>query len=158
MALKVGSKAPDFSTPSTEGKDFNLDKDLFNKACILYFYPKDFTSGCTNEACGFRDTFEIFDNLNIPVYGISRDDVETHHKFRKALNLPFHLLADVDAKVSNLYDTVPLLMPFFTKRTTYLLDKKHNVAAVYENIFSAEKHIKSMVENLKSTDKTFLFK
>ena len=156
MALKTGNKAPNFSLPSTSGGSLNLDVDLLNKACILYFYPKDFTSGCTNEACGFRDTFEIFDNLDIPVFGISRDDVETHHKFRKALNLPFHLLADVDAEISRQYDTVPALMPFFTKRTTYLLDKKHYIAAVYENIFSAEKHIKSMVESLKNPSNSVL--
>jgi len=148
MALVVGQKAPDFTLASTSGKNVTLDFDLISRPCILYFYHKDFTTGCTNEACGFRDTFEVFENLNIPVLGISRDGMESHLKFKQMLQLPFDLLVDEDAHVSKLYDTVPALMPFFTKRTTYLLDKSHKIMAVYENILSAEQHIKTMVEQV----------
>jgi peroxiredoxin Q/BCP len=116
--------------------------------CILYFYPKDFSIGCTNEACSFRDTFEVFRELNIAIFGISRDSIESHQKFRKTLGLPFELLSDDGGKVCADYDTQLPFVPLFTKRTTYLLDKDQTIRAVYQNIFSSKKHIKTMVEVL----------
>lgn len=145
MALTIGQKAPDFTLASTAGKNFSLYSDTKGKPCILYFYPKDFTTGCTKEACGFRDTFELFEGLNITIVGISRDDIATHQQFKTQLRLPFDLLSDPDGKVSRAYDTTPPFMDFFTKRTTYLLDADHVIRAAYENVFSAEKHIKQMV-------------
>ena len=118
------------------------------KPCILYFYPKDFSVGCTNEACSFRDTFEVFHELNIKIIGISRDSMESHQKFKKTLNLPFDLLADDGGKVCALYKTQLPFVPLFTKRTTYLLDKNQTILAVYENIFSSKRHIKMMVEQV----------
>lgn len=144
MALTPGQKAPDFTLASTTGKTFSLNTDLNRKPCILYFYPMDFSTGCTNEACGFRDTFDLFEGLNITILGISRDDIPTHHRFKEALKLPFDLLSDPDGKISKLYDTTPPFMDFFTKRTTYLLDADHVIQAAYENVFSARKHIKEM--------------
>lgn len=147
MPLKINQQAPDFTLPSTNGKMFTLSKDMLNKPCILYFYPKDFTPGCTKEACEFRDTFEIFRDLQISVLGISRDNVDTHQTFKKQYKLPFDLLADTVGEVAGLYDvSMPIIK--FTRRTTYLLDKKHRIAAVYTNLFAAEKHIQSMIEQV----------
>ena len=149
MALKENTPAPDFTLGSTSGKPFTLSKDAAGKPLIIYFYPKDFTSGCTKEACEFRDSFEFFKDTKIDVYGISRDSVETHHKFRKAHNLPFHLLADEDGRVADLYKaSVPLIN--FTKRITYLLDKNHRIAGVYQNLFGAKKHIHEMIAKVKA--------
>jgi peroxiredoxin Q/BCP len=114
----------------------------------LYFYPKDFTSGCTKEACEFRDSFSLFKNLSVEVIGISRDDINTHLDFKKQYNLPFELLADTKGEVADLYDaSMPLIK--FTRRITYLLDKKHRIAAVFTNLFAAEKHIKTMIEHVQ---------
>jgi peroxiredoxin Q/BCP len=148
MPLPTGQKAPDFSLLSTSGKMFSLYKDMLNKPCILYFYPKDFSVGCTNEACSFRDTFEVFNELNIKIVGISRDSIESHLKFKKTLGLPFDLLADEGGKVCAEYKTQLPFVPAFTKRTTYLLDKNQKILAVYENIFSSKRHIKAMVEEV----------
>jgi len=148
MPLIEGQKAPDFTLPSTSGRNFNLYRDMKGKPSILYFYPKDFSVGCTNEACSFRDTFEVFLELNISIFGISRDSIESHQKFRKTLGLPFELLADDGGKVCADYDTQLPFVPLFTKRTTYLLDKDQTIRAVYQNIFSSKKHIKTMVEIL----------
>jgi peroxiredoxin Q/BCP len=148
MPLPEGQKAPDFTLPSTSGRNFNLYRDMKGRPCILYFYPKDFSVGCTNEACSFRDTFEVFLELNISIFGISRDPIESHHKFRKTLALPFELLSDGGGKVCADYDTQLPFVPLFTKRTTYLLDKDQTIRAVYQNIFSSKKHIKTMVEIL----------
>jgi thioredoxin-dependent peroxiredoxin len=148
MPLAIGQKAPDFTLPSTSGRTFSLYRDMQNKPCILYFYPKDFSVGCTNEACSFRDTFEVFNELNIKIIGISRDSIESHLKFKKTLNLPFDLLADEGGKICAEYKTQLPFVPTFTKRTTYLLDKQQIILAVYENVFSSKRHIQTMVAEL----------
>jgi peroxiredoxin Q/BCP len=149
MPLNLNQQAPDFTLASSSGKMFTLSKDMLNKPCILYFYPKDFTPGCTKEACEFRDTFAMFRDLQITVIGVSRDDVNTHLEFKKQYKLPFDLLADIKGEVADLYDvSMPIIK--FTRRTTYLLDKTHRIAAVYTNLFAAEKHIQTMIEEVKS--------
>lgn len=149
MSLSVGQKAPNFSLYSTSGEKVSLSKDLAGKAFILYFYPKDFTPGCTAEACEFRDQFEAFRNLDIPVFGVSRDKMETHLKFQKQHNLPFELLSDLDGKVCKAYDAlIPLIrMP---KRVTYLVNDKHEIAAVFSEMFESKGHIESMLSKLNS--------
>lgn len=148
MALSVGQKAPDFKLPSTSGQILQMSGDLLGKAFILYFYPKDFTRGCTAEACEFRDQFEAFRNLDIPVFGVSRDDISTHQKFRKAYKLPFDLLSDGNGKVCKSYDAlIPLInMP---KRVTYLIDEKHEIAGVFSDMFESKGHIDNMLKKLR---------
>jgi peroxiredoxin Q/BCP len=115
----------------------------------LYFYPKDFTPGCTREACEFRDQFAEFRGLDIDVVGISRDSVTTHLKFRDTYKLPFELLADEQGEVATLYKAALPLLPL-TRRITYLLDSNHRIAAVYGGMFGAEKHIAAMAEAVKN--------
>lgn len=148
MALKQGSKAPDFSLPATSEKTISLSKDLQGQALILYFYPKDFTPGCTAEACEFRDQFAEFRNLEIPVFGISRDDVATHEKFKKTYKLPFDLLSDQSGKVCKAYDAlIPLIkMP---KRITYLLDQNHEIVGVFDGMFENKEHVAAMLKKLR---------
>ena len=149
MALAIGQKAPNFSLPSTSGQTVNLHEDFKGKSIILYFYPKDFTPGCTAEACEFRDQFAAFRDVDIPVFGISRDNVKTHLRFQKEHNLPFDLLADLDGKVCKSYDAlIPLIkMP---KRVTYLLNEKHEIIEVFSDMFESKAHIKSMLKKLNS--------
>lgn len=148
MALSLGEKAPDFTLPSTSNKKITLSKDLEGKVVILYFYPKDFTGVCTAEACEFRDQFEAFRALDIPVFGISRDDIATHEKFKKAHRLPFDLLSDEKGKVCKAYDAlIPLIkMP---KRITYLLDQDHKISGVFSDMFESKGHIESVLKKLK---------
>lgn len=150
MALQIGQKAPDFKLNSTSGQILKMSEDLKGKAFILYFYPKDFTRGCTAEACEFRDQFEAFRNLDVPVYGVSRDAISTHEKFKKAYKLPFELLSDLDGKVCKSYDAlIPLIkMP---KRVTYLIDDKHEIAGVFSDMFESKGHIESMLFKLKKS-------
>jgi len=146
MGLKIGQKAPDFTLPSTSGKLFSLSKELSGKPCVIYFYPKDFTGGCTAQACEFRDQFEDFRDLDLPVIGISRDDIPTHLRFKKTHNLPFELLSDTAGKVCASYDAlVPLIR--IPKRITYLLDKNHQIKDVFQDMLDAKAHIKRMLEN-----------
>lgn len=147
MTLAVNQIAPDFTLASTAGENFHLRETWANQPGILYFYPKNFTRQCTKEACGFRDEFSFFRDLNITVVGISQDTLQSHRKFKETYQLPFELLSDQDGKVSKLYGArVPFLG--MTKRITYLLGPEHRVVAAYENMLGGEKHIRQMIEAL----------
>ncbi|PRY90540.1 peroxiredoxin [Mongoliibacter ruber] len=148
MALKKGTKAPDFTLSSTSGEKFTLSQDCKDQACIIYFYPKDFTKVCSKEACDFRDQFAAFRALDIPIYGISRDDMKTHIRFKEEYSLPFDLLSDLDGRVCKSYDAlIPIVkMP---KRITYFLDKNHIVAGVYADMFESKAHVEEMLKLIK---------
>lgn len=148
MALKIGKKAPDFTLPSTSGDKFTLSKDCKGKPCIIYFYPKDFTKVCTAEACDFRDEFAAFRGLGIPIFGISRDNIPTHLKFKEAYNLPFDLLSDLDGKVCKAYDAlVPILK--IPKRITYFIDENGIIQGAYSDMFESRKHVEMMLKKIK---------
>lgn len=148
MPLALQQQAPDFALPSTSGNIFRLSETMKGQPCILYFYPKDFTPGCTREACEFRDQFAEFKGLDIAVVGISRDSVATHLRFKETYRLPFELLADERGEAASLYKaTIPLLP--LTRRITYLLDRNHRIASVYESMFGAGKHISAMAGAVK---------
>ncbi|MBN8568816.1 MAG: peroxiredoxin, partial [Ignavibacteria bacterium] len=100
--LKVGDKAPDFTLISDEGKDFSL-KDLKGKKVILYFYPKDDTEACTQEACSFRDNINVIEKKNAMVIGVSKDNTKSHVKFKKKYDLNFTLLSDENRKMLEAY-------------------------------------------------------
>ncbi|MDF2159285.1 peroxiredoxin [Algoriphagus sp. CAU 1675] len=148
MALSIGTSAPVFSLKGTSGITLDLSKDYLGKPFILFFYPKDFTQKCTAEACEFRDQFAAFRDLDIAVFGVSRDDLSTHEKFKKSYRLPFELLSDPQGEVCKAYDAlIPLIkMP---KRVTYLIDKNRKIAAVHSGILDSKAHIKSMLTQLE---------
>jgi len=98
----VGSMAPDFELPADNGETVRLS-DLRGKRVVLYFYPKDMTSGCTTQACGFRDNYPEITERNALVLGISPDGVNSHVQFKTRYDLPFRLLADEDHQVAELY-------------------------------------------------------
>ncbi|OEK05192.1 peroxiredoxin [Roseivirga misakiensis] len=145
MALNKGAKAPEFKLPSTSDENFVL-RD--NVPCIIYFYPKDFTPGCTEEACSFRDGFAELRGLDVAVFGISRDSISQHKKFKSAHNLPFELLSDANGNVCKAYDAlIPVVK--IPKRVTYLIDKELRIKAVYSDLFGAKKHLERMISELK---------
>lgn len=146
--IKEGDIAPDFTLPSTSGEDFQLSTTMKDKACIIYFYPKDNTMGCTKEACDFRDNFNVFRNLDIPVIGISRDSIESHLKFKEKYELPFELLSDKDGEVCALYDAlVPILK--IPKRKTLVLDKEHRIKLIFQDFFGSGNHVKKVLEEVQ---------
>ena len=100
--LKVGDLAPDFTLPSDSGETVTLSQ-LRGKRVVLYFYPKDDTSGCTAQACGFRDAYPVIEEKNAIVLGVSPDGVTSHAKFKTKFDLPFVLLADEDHSVAESY-------------------------------------------------------
>lgn len=100
--LAIGDMAPDFELPSDSGDSVKLS-DFRGKRVVLYFYPKDNTSGCINQACGFRDAYPTIEESNAVVIGISPDSAESHQKFRTKHDLPFILLVDSDHTVAETY-------------------------------------------------------
>ena len=103
MSVKVGDNAPDFTLPSQMGDNVTLSEYFGKKNMVLYFYPKDESSGCTREACTFRDQYDIFTSLDAEVLGVSGQSVESHKSFATHHGLPFILLSDVDNKVRKLW-------------------------------------------------------
>lgn len=145
MALKTGSKAPNFKLEGTSDLHFELKKNL---PCIIYFYPKDFTSGCTAEACSFRDGFEELRGLDIPVFGISKDSIASHEKFKAKHQLPFELLSDEMGNVCKAYDAlVPIVR--IPKRITYLIDGDGHIKSSYSDMFNAKNHLSQMISELR---------
>ena len=102
--LAVGEKAPDFTLPDQHGKSVAL-KSLKGKQIVLYFYPKDMTSGCTAEACNLRDNYSALRKAGYEIFGISQDDEKSHQKFIAKERLPFRLLADTDRSVHAKFGT-----------------------------------------------------
>jgi len=102
MAVAVGKKAPAFTLPASNGKDASL-ADFAGRTVVLYFYPKDDTTGCTREACDFRDAAQRLTSRKAVVLGVSPDSLKSHESFRDKFGLPFLLLSDADHKVAGAY-------------------------------------------------------
>src|ERR1700722_11782063 len=127
ITLKPGDKAPDFSVPDQDGKIVSL-KDYKGKKVILYFYPKDDTTGCTAEACNLRDNRPLITKKNYEILGVSADSVKSHKKFAMKFNLPFKLLADTEKDIITKYGVWGEKMLFGRKnmginRVTFLIDE-----------------------------------
>jgi peroxiredoxin Q/BCP len=128
MSVDTGDKAPDFTLPTDGGGSVTLSK-LKGRRVVLYFYPKDDTSGCTAEACGFRDALPDFRKIDAAVIGISRDSVAAHDKFKKKYDLTFVLASDTDGKVCERFGTWVEKSMYGRKymgidRSTFLIDEK----------------------------------
>lgn len=125
-AIKTGSRVPEFSLPTTGGGTWSL-KDAAGRKLVIYFYPRDMTSGCTREAQDFRDLYGAFRKAGIEVVGVSRDSVASHDKFAARETLPFPLLADTDERVCRLFDVIKPKSLYGRKylgveRSTFLVD------------------------------------
>ena len=151
MALVIGEKAPDFTLPSDGGKDISLH-DYEGQKVILYFYPKDNTSGCTLEAKAFRDHLEDFKKLGYAVLGVSRDSIKKHCKFRDKNELNFPLLSDEEEKVVNLYGVLKEKSMYGRKymgieRSTFIIDEKGNLVREYRKVKAAS-HVNDLLKDL----------
>ena len=145
---KVGEAAPDFDLPDQTGARHNL-QEFAGKWLVLYFYPKDDTPGCTQEACAFRDDLHKLQALGAQVVGISVDDSNSHAEFAKKYHLPFPLLADKSTEVAARYcELMNLGLLKFAKRYTFLIDPQGKVVKVYEKV-ETSKHSQEIIEDLK---------
>jgi peroxiredoxin Q/BCP len=136
--LKTNTKAPDFKLPSTSKDKYSL-KDSIGKYVVIYFYPKDDTPGCTIETNDFNKLLSKFKKLECEVYGISKDNLKSHDKFRDKYKIKFDLLADEELTVLKKYK-VWGKKKFMGRefmgiiRTTFLIDKKGKIIKIWENV------------------------
>jgi peroxiredoxin Q/BCP len=132
--LKPGDVAPEFVLPGEDGQDISLTKMLQDSAVILYFYPADFTPGCTKEACAIRDIHDDIMAVGLKVLGISPQDQESHRRFKKEHNLPFTLVCDTEKVAIRMYDAIgPLGLG--VRRITYLVSQGQKIQdAVQANL------------------------
>ena len=154
--LKTNTKAPDFKLPSTSKDKYSL-KDSIGKYVVIYFYPKDDTSGCTIETNDFNKLLSKFKKLECEVYGISKDNLKSHDKFRDKYKIKFDLLADEELTVLKKYK-VWGKKKFMGRefmgvlRTTFLIDKKGKIIKIWDNV-KVKDHAKEVLETLKNLSK-----
>ena len=150
--LKINTKAPDFTLTSTNNTDYSLKKSL-GKYVVIYFYPKDDTPGCTIEANDFNKLLPQFKKLNCEVFGISKDNLKSHDKFKEKYQLKFDLLSDEELTVLKKFK-VWGKKKFMGRefmgilRTTFLIDKKGKILKIWENV-KVKDHAKEVLETLK---------
>jgi len=151
--IKENTKAPDFTLPSTNGENQKL-KDLLGKYVVIYFYPKDDTPGCTIETNDFNKLYPKFEKLNCEIFGISKDTIKSHDKFREKFKIKFDLLSDEQIKILKKYK-VWGKKKFMGRefmgiiRSTFLINKKGKVIKVWDNV-KVKDHAKEVLETLKS--------
>ncbi len=138
MTLNVGDLAPDFTLPTDGGGTFTLSAQR-GKKVVLYFYPKDDTSGCTSEACGFRDQLPDFSGLDAVIVGLSKDSVASHDKFKAKYDLPFTLVSDKDQGVTELYESWVEKSMYGKKymgidRSTFLIDEAGVLRGIWRKV------------------------
>lgn len=146
--LKEGGKAPAFTSKDQEGKTISLS-DFKGKKLVLYFYPKDNTSGCTAQSCNLRDNYNSFLNKGYAVVGVSVDDERSHQKFIKKYTLPFPLIADTDHQLVNAYDVWAWKSMFGVRyegivRTTFIISENGMIEKVITDV-DTENHTQQIL-------------
>jgi thioredoxin-dependent peroxiredoxin len=144
-ALAVGDKAPLFQAPLGDGGTFDMADHLGKKAIVIFFYPKDDTPLCTQEACGFRDAYEQFVAAGAEVVGVSADTPASHAAFARKHKLPFPIVSDRDGRLRTLFG-VPKLLGFLPGRVTYVIDRAGVVRLAFNSSFTAAGHVQQALD------------
>ena len=150
MKLRIGDKIPSFYLKDQNG-DIRTSEKL-DKALVLFFYPKDDTPGCTIEACGFRDKYDLFKILGAEVWGISNGNSQSHLEFANKNKLQYPLLCDIDNKLRETFG-VPKKLGFIEGRVTYIIDSNGIIIHIFEDLLNGPAHIKEAIMALKALQK-----
>ena len=148
--IEVGDRAPEFSATTAEGKTIRLADYLGQRAVVLFFYPKDGTPICTQEACAFRDSYEQFVEGGAEVIGISSDSEESHRNFSQQHRLSFPLISDPDGKLRALFG-VPKTLGLFPGRVTYVIDQSGVVRLVFSAQLASKEHVQRALDAISGT-------
>lgn len=148
MGLEVGDVMPNFKAKNQEGWMFNSADIIGKKPAVIYFYPKDFTPGCTKEACQFRDSYQEFADLGAEVIGISNDSEKSHRKFANKHNLPFILLTDANGSIRKKFGVKKSLLGLVPGRETFVIDRNGVVQLKFNNL-DASRHMEKALKKLK---------
>ena len=148
MALKIGDTAPGFTLNNQDNEAILVDELIGKVPMVIYFYPKNFTPGCTAQACSFRDQYQDFTDAGAKVFGISADSVESHKRFRTKHNLPFDTLSDANNKVRKKYGVKNELLGLLPGRETYVIDASGIIKMRFNSMMAA-KHIPKALSVIK---------
>lgn len=147
--LSSGVQAPEFDVQLHTGEIFRIRDIRGKRHLALFFYPKDFTYGCTKEVCGFRNHFDELSALGAVIIGVSRDPLESHARFARWHALPFSLASDPDLHLARMYDVVGL-GGLWLKRVTYVIDKELVIRGVLHHEMLVDAHWQGTIELLKT--------
>ena len=153
MALQIGDIIPEFTLRDQQGEEVHSDDLLGQKALVLFFYPKNFTPGCTREACEFRDKYEDFNEMGARVVGISSDNERSHKRFAVKYNLPYTLLSDDSGKVRKKFGVQGSLLGLIPGRETFLFNAEGKLIFKF-NSLDASPHIRKALKFLKDQEWT----
>lgn len=148
----LNQPAPDFQAEAHNGQQIRLADYRGKQVVVLYFYPRDGTSVCTKEACGFRDAYEEFVRAGAVVIGASGDALDRHRAFADKQRLPFLLISDRDGTLRKTY-RVPKTLGLLPGRVTYVIDKAGIVRHVFSALFSAEQHVSEALKIVQASEK-----
>ena len=146
--MEIGEKVPDLELKDQHGEKFSFQEFVGKKSFVVYFYPKDFTPGCTKEACSFRDSYEDFQELGAEVIGISGDSAESHSKFADKYSLPYLFLSDENKKARNAFGVRANLLGLIPGRETFVFDKDGILLHKF-NSMNAKRHMPEALTVLK---------
>lgn len=149
-AVKEGDFAPDFTLSDQSNNPVRLADLVKENVVVLYFYPADFTGGCTLEACSFRDNYEAFTEAGATVVGVSKDSVDSHQRFAERHRLPFILLSDEDGAVQNQYGIKPLFFDMFPGRVTFVIDKQRVIRHVFSSRINFSGHTNNALKTVRA--------
>ncbi len=148
MKLEIGDIIPNFKAKNAIGEEFNSSVIIGKKPVVIFFYPKDFTPGCTKEACNFRDAYQDFQDLGAEVIGVSGDSEKSHQRFAKKYQLPYTLLSDSSGKLRKKFGVKKSLLGLIPGRETFVIDKNGMVQMRFNNL-DANRHMKKALKKIK---------
>jgi len=148
--MKTGDQCPGFSAFNQFGELVNSNDYIGEKHVVVFFYPKDFTPGCTKEVCEFRDDYDEFVQLNCEIIGISSDSQKSHLAFSNRYKLKYHLLSDSKNKIRKLFQVPRNLFGLIPGRVTFVINKNGTITGMYNSLPNATSHINFALECLKS--------
>ena len=152
--IQVGDKFPSGTLKNQFGEEIDLDTILGKQACVVFFYPKDFTAGCTKEVCSFQDNLAVFNQLDIKVFGISNDSVKKHASFAQQYHVEYDLLSDKGGAFKKVVGVPSDLFGLVLGRVTYLVDNDGKVSGIVKSQMNIHKHLEEAIavsESLKLT-------
>ncbi len=147
--IEVGDSIPTFSLKDQNGNQFDISTVVGKKKLVIYFYPKDDSPGCTKEACYFRDQFDVFNQADAMIIGISGQSVESHNKFAEKYKLNYTLLSDEENNVRKLFGVPTNLFGLLPGRVTYIINKEGKVIYIFNSQIKAAEHVDEALKILK---------
>ncbi len=151
--VEVGDRAPDFSATTSDGKKLCLADYLGKRALVLFFYPKDGSPICTQEACAFRDSYEQFVQAGADVIGVSSDSEESHRAFSQQHRLSFPLVSDVDGSLRKAF-AVPKTLGLFPGRVTFVIDQAGVIRQIFSAQFATDEHVRQALKTVGTVSRT----